>query len=240
MIYKESSIDIIGAVVASMTFPVQITNVSSVGNVHTLTVCDIYHAQPGFIVTIDGNQYTITDITAPDTMVVTGSAPIVVASFFLYTPVYFHGTPIETNVELLQEDNANDKTPMVWFLENFTDRFFDDSEDTREREIKFRLFFLTQANHEQWLVDDAYHNAIEPMRRLMENFIEKLRAVPARFGLIDFEYEAINYAKFGVYINNKGMEKSLFADKLAGCELNMSLTIYKYEGCGCPEDDCLT
>lgn len=237
MIYKESSIDIIGEVVASMTFPVQITNVASVGSVHTLTVCDLYHAQPGFTVTIDGNEYTITDITAPDTMVVTGADPIVVASFYLYTPVYFHGTPIETNIELNQENNAQDKTPMVWFLENFTDRFFDDAEDTREREIRCRLFFLTQANHEAWKVADAYHNAIEPMRRLMENLVEKLRASPARFGLIDFEYEAINYAKFGVYINNKGMENSLFADKLAGCELSVSLTVYKTDGC---EDDCLT
>jgi hypothetical protein len=237
MIYKQSSIDIIGAVVASMTFPVQITNVVSVGTTHTLTVCDIFHAQAGFSVTIDGNAYLIEDIAAPDTIIVTGAAPITVASFMLYTPFYFHGTPIETNVELVQEKNASNKTLMIWFLENFTDIFFDDSEDTREREIRFRLFFLTQANHEQWKVDDAYHNAIEPMRRLMENFIEKLRSLPARFDLIDWEYEAINYAKFGVYISNKGMQKSLFADKLAGCELNLSLKINKLLDC---EEDCIT
>ena len=126
---------------------------------------------------------------------------------------------------------------MVWFLENFTDKFFDDAADTREREIRFRLFFLTQANHEKWLVNDSYHNAILPMRRLAENFIDKLRSLPARFDLISEEYELINYAKFGVYITNKGMEKSLFADKLAGCELNISLTVYKLDAC---QDDCIT
>src|SRR3989304_3963435 len=186
MIYKQNSIDIIGAVVSSMTFPVSITNVSSVGNVHTLTVCDLYHSQAGFTVTIGGNDYLITQVLEPDTIIVTGTAPIIVSSFNLYTPFYFHGTPIETNIELAQEKNAFDKTPMVWFLGNFTDRFFDDSEDTREREIRFRLFFLTQANHEKWLVDDAYLNAIKPMRNLSEQFVEKLRALPARFDLIDW------------------------------------------------------
>src|SRR3990172_385101 len=164
MIYKQSSIDVIGEVVSSMSFVVQIVSISTSGEVHTLTVCDVFYAQPGFKLTIDGNTYTIVDVLAPDTIIVRGSAAIVLLSFFLYPPFFFHGTPIETNVQLVQESNASNKTPMIWFLENFTKRFFYNSEDTRERQINFRLFFLTQANHEQWL-DDAYHNAIEPMRR---------------------------------------------------------------------------
>jgi len=241
MSYTESSIDIIGKVVAAMTFPVKVLSVATSGTKHTLTVCDIYHAQPGFSVTIAGNKYVITGINGTTTMIVKGTpAPIAPVSFDLYTPFFFHGTPTQQGVELNQQKQAFDKTPMVWFYEQFTDRFIEDQLSKTEREITMRLFFLTQAKTEKWLTDDSYHNAIEPMRRLAENFKNQL-AVPQggvkRFDTDLLTFRMLNYHKFGVFINNKGMEKSLWADKLAGCEMSITLPVFRDEPC--PDDNCL-
>jgi len=238
MIYKQSTIDIVEDVVNAMVFPVEIKGIATSGTQHTLTVCNIYHAQPGFNVTIDNKKYLIKSISAPDTIVVQGSPAITATSFNLYPPFFFHGTPIQQGMELNQITKAFDKTPMVWFHEQFTDRFIEDALVAMERESRIRLFFLTQADYEKWLTDDTYHNAIEPMRRLAENFIDELKVYRVgcekRFNTDDLEFELINYHRFGVFISNRGMEKSLWADKLAGVELAITLPVFKINPC----DEC--
>ena len=240
MNYKESSIDIIEGVVLSMTFPVKVLSVASVLNVHTLTVCDIYHAQPGFKVTISGNDYVIKSISGTNTMVVEGT-PAVVApvTFDLYPPYFFHGTPIQQGVELAKEKSVSNKTPMVWFYEQFTDKFFNDQISAVEREVTMRLFFLTQTDTDKNYTETAYQNAIEPMRRLAENFIRQLD-VPIngvkRFNTDDLDYSMVNYHKFGVFINNKGMQNSLWQEKLAGVEISVTLPVFRSEPC--PDPNC--
>ena len=235
--YKESSIDIIEKVVLAMTFPVKILKVDSVGDVHTLTVCDIFHAQPDFKVDIAGNEYTIQSTSGTTTMIVKGTPDPVVGTFQLYKPNFFHGTPTQQGVELIEELKATEKTPMIWLYEQFTDKFFNDPESKTERDIIMRLFFLTDTETDQNLTEDAYQKAIEPMRRLAENFERQLN-VPQngvkRFNTDTLEFDLINYHKFGVFINNKGMEKSLWQEKLAGCEMAVTLPVFRVEPC---EDD---
>jgi len=239
MIYNKSSIDIIREVVEAMTFPMVITNIATTLNNHILTVCDIKHAQPGFSIQIGATTYLILDIDAENkTITIQGTPTPVLTAFDLYKPFFFHGTPIATGIELIQEKQAFNKTPMVWFLENFVDHFYKGKQDMRNRDLRARLFFLTQADHEKWLTDDAYKNAIEPMHRLQELFLEELVKKPGIFDMVDFEYDRINYAKFGVYINNKGTEKNLFVDKLSGCEMPFApLTILKHPCVQC-ETEC--
>ena len=122
--YKESLIDIIRAVVQDMSFPVTIKSVSNSGNIYTITTCDIYHAQPEFELIIGGQKYVIKEITAPDTIKVEGLSPIVVTTFDVYEPFFFHGTPIQQGVELIQDKKADNKTPMIWLYEQFTETFF--------------------------------------------------------------------------------------------------------------------
>lgn len=223
-----------------MTFPVVVQSVASVGDDHTLTVCDIFHAQPGFTVTISADDYIIKSISGTTVMVVTGTTtPVAPVTFDLYDPFFFHGTPIQQGVELKQKKQAFNKTPMVWMYEQFTDRFFEDPADKTERNITMRLFFLTQAKTDKWLTDDSYANAIKPMNRLAENFKNQLD-VPVggvkRFDTDTLEFDMLNYHKFGVFINNKGMEDSLWADKLAGCEMSITLPVFRDEPC--PDESC--
>lgn len=234
--YKRDIIDIIRSVVSSMTFPVTIQSVIADGGNYVLTVDDIYHAQPTFAQTIDGTLFKIVDIDADANTITLSTTDVSVditffdthTSFDLYTPYFYHGTPIATNDELQDKKRAKNKTPMVWFLEQFEETFFEYG-GRKERDSSIRLFFLTQAKHKDWQTDDAYHNAIQPMHRLAENFIDALKAYKEDCRLVfntedeqKLTIKRRNYAQFGVYISMKGMEENLFADQLSGCEIQFS------------------
>jgi hypothetical protein len=233
--YREDTIDILASVVAAMQFPVAITGIASVGDMHTLKVCDIYHVQNGFSVTIGGNSYQVVDFQYPDTIVVQGSQPIMVDAFEMYRPYFFHGTPVESSAELQQNNNAFTKYPMIWVMENFRDVFYDFNFSSIERDIRASIFFLTTADHSRWLTANAYKEAIQPMRRLEEQFMRTLVGMSNRFLMDEFDEEVENYAKFGVYIREKGMDKNLLADELAGCELKASKIRVYFSG-NCPPD----
>lgn len=241
MIYSKSSVDIIRDVIQSMTFPVTIKQIARTGNIHVLTVCDIYHAQIGREVIIGGNSYTVTDISEGSidncvavvmpTLTVEGENAIETDTFNLYTPFFYHGTARATNIEISKQQNAALKTPMIWLPEIFTDSFFD-SMSNLDREIRGDgLIFLTEANHKLWLTDEAYQKAVKPMRRLAEHFIAKLKALHGEFYMKEFRPEFISYAKFGVFIRDNGIDKNLFEDKLAGVRLTSPITVRRTMQC---------
>lgn len=216
-----------------MTFPVIITSVEmNDDGTQTLTVCDLYHAQEGFPVNIGGNEYIIREITYPNIMRVSGTPEIEPQTFELYHPIFKHGTPIATGMEIGKIPEANDKTPMVWFMEQFDDDIFYKEESPFERRSRFKLFFLTQGDHAKWLTEEAYEKAIIPMRRLQEKFEQEMIANDSLFNMDDCQVTVRNYAKFGVFIVEKGMPTGLFKDKLSGCEMDIkSLDIYRLGIC---------
>lgn len=244
MAYKESSIDIIGDVVSAMTFPCNIlAYVNNTGGVHTLTLDNMYHAQPGKKITIGILEYTITGTTEAnvpacadpdyDVIVISGDAAnIVLTTFNMYTPKVFHGTPIAQGVELAKKTQAKDKTPMGWFMEQYKDHMYEDETQNKERDIQFRYFFLSEGNPDKWTSEQALRYGIKPMQRLAENFIAKLKTMAYRFDVDNLEYDLLTYAKFGVFLTNKGMTNSLWHDKLSGVELNFSgLTVFRRDRC---------
>ena len=233
MIYKESLIDILEQLVASIPTTVTVNNsVDNLDGTQTISVCDALYAQVGFQFTIGPDTYTIIAVDQEnETITVSPAVPLIVAtSFSLYAPYFFHGTPIETSTELDQNKEASTKTPMVYLLENFSEEFNEDEELVVERESRVRLFFLTQANFAEWTTDNFYDFAIVPMRRLMENFFEQVRT-NRRFDTLEQSFTATNHIRFGVYISNRGVEKSLFVDNLSGVEMEITLTILKDNLC---------
>ena len=242
MIYRQSAIDIIRDIVEGLTFPVTIiTATNNGGGLHTLEVCDMYHAQPGFQVTIGGKTYTITEVvpaTQPncaastsDTLTVSGASTNITATTFnLYTPFFFHGTPIAQGAELSQVTQAKNKTPMVW-VNDGTLEWTDSNDPTlnKERDIKCDLYCLTQGDPEKWVTDDAWEKAINPMERLRERIMVQLNAMPWRFEVEQRDELVKPFAKFGVFLSNRGMEKSLWHDKLSGVGNAMTLGVNRLE-----------
>jgi len=231
MTYKTDIIeylsDVLDAVDKTITI-LSTTNPSA--GVYTITVDDVKWIQPSIALSIGGNDYTVSSISGC-VITLIGDSAIVVSSFTLPTVYFFHGTVKETNITLTKRQFDTDKTPLVYLLEIFSERFNDDI-DEFERVSDLRLFFLTHADFENWEVDDFYANSIKPMQRLVQHFIDTLNKQVRVQQIRD--YELTNLSRFGVYVNNKGFESTLFEDKLSGVELRISLELRKPTDCsGC-------
>jgi hypothetical protein len=230
--YKKNLIDIISEWVAAIPTLITINSVSTSGDLHTISVCDVLYAQPGFEVIIGSNTYTIVSVDqTTKEIVVQGSVAITASSFNLYSVKFYHGTPIQTSAELDQEHIASEKTPMIYLLELFKERFFESDLDTAfERESTIRLFALTQADFDKKLTSEFYSDYILPMRNLMENLIAIIKEDKFT-DATELESLYTNHARFGVYITNKGVEKSLFLDNLSGVEIEITIPRYKEGKC---------
>jgi len=230
---REETVDIVKSLVDSMSFTMTISSIIDNGDgTYTLNSCNTYYLQECFKVVYEGVSWTITNVDKNVSITikpVLGTPPIpTTLELNVYDPYYFHGTVIQTNLELEQISNSSLKTPMIYLLEVLEDTFFND-DNRLEREADLRLFFLTQANFVDWKTQDTYNNAIAPMRSLCYSFIDTLNSskIISNFA----QYRVINHTKFGVYMTDKGYEKRIFDDNLAGVELRITLPVVRVNNC---------
>ena len=232
MTYKKSIIDIISEMNAKVVPVVEIVDyVFDNINTHTLILKDLFYLQKGFKIIIDGEEYNIESIDYDtDTITLLCPIEIEVTTFPIYLPKFFHGTIRQTNNELQEYVEAKEKTPMIYLYENLTERFFEDGDNSIERESDLRLFFLSQADFQTWQTNDFYENCLIPMRRFMEMFIEEIKK--AKIINQIKQYDTTSYTHFGVFINDKGYEKNFWVDNLSGIEFRITLEVIKQENCG--------
>lgn len=243
MTYRPDITDLLIHVLATMENKITVSSWTASNGILTLTVDDVKWAQEEWPITV--NCKTEEDINPHQvecvfTQVYDGWVRIKgvketlteYADLWITLPSvkFYHGTPIATGTELNQIQRAVDKTPMIWMMENFTERFNEDDLVRVERETDLRLFFLTQANHFQWMTETSYQKTIRPMRRLMEMFVNALKQ-DSQFDTLKLTYNVQNYSKFGVYINEKGMPTNKFADNLSGVEMQFTLVRFKPDCC---------
>jgi len=241
--YKRSLIDIINGVVASMTFVVTITKVTAeAGGNYLLNVLDIYHAQKGWPVQINGKLYNIvswTDIPGQMTLTVNdpgGSGAIATGTFNLYAPEFFYGTPVDTTAELGKQNNAFNKYPMYWLLLNYKERFHDDPGNPIERDSTFKLYALTGDRAMQSMAQsDLNETYLKPMQRMMDNFIRRVNGSwggsnqqgIAVFDKYKLDYDMEPFLKMGVYVNGKGVPKALMSSPLTGVGCYVTVKILR-------------
>lgn len=219
---KLETTDIVEALVDELCFTFEATNIiDNTDGTYTLETCDTFHLQECFYITNNGNQYLVTEVIKDTSITMMGSF-LPVPMFEIYKPHFFHGTVIQTNLELSMQPNVNSRTPMIYLLEVLKDKFFCD-DSVVERESDLRLFFLTQANFEDWKNSDHNEKAILPMRSLAYNFIDTMKK-SKKIGKF-VSYEILNHVKFGVYSTDKGHEKKVFNDNLTGVELRITLPV---------------
>jgi len=242
--YKRSLIDIIDAVIQSMTFAITIYKVTpEAGNNYLLNVSDIFHSQQGWPVQINGKSYNIvswTDMAGQMTLTVNDpegkSGAPVQCEFNLYAPDFFYGTPVDTTAELAKQNNAFDKYPMFWLLMNFKEKFHDNPENPIERDSTFKIYALTgdraMQSMEQSALNETY---LKPMQKMMDKFIERVNGSwggGAKQGLAVFdkyklEYDMQPFLKMGVYVQNKGVKTAIMTSPLTGVECSMTVRILR-------------
>jgi hypothetical protein len=227
---RKETVDIIDDLLKEVNLTFKIDECIDNGDkTYTLKTCDTLHLQNCKEVQIDGRKYSIVDFKYGEYITVKGRKKPEVTEFEVYAPVYFHGKAWHTNAEIAMQDDKDLITPMVYFTEIYTDRFYPNDELV-EREVDIRMFFLTSANYEDWKTDDHYSEVIRPMRNLVYNFINVLEKSKI-IGKFASYYDLVNHAEFAIFLLRRGAQKRIFDDNYSGVEFKVRLPILKDMTC---------
>lgn len=208
--------------------------VDNMDGTYTITTCNTYYLRECKKVTIAANDYAVQSVIKDTSFVVSGSVLPTGTSFSLYTPKYFHGTPLAIQKELSQIKKGSDKTPTVLLHEIVREQNFSrDHDSTIEKEVDVSLFFMDTSKFKEWKTDDHYNVCIVPMRSLLELFIDEMVADVKNYDTLNLDYEVIPRANFGQFVTEKGYDRQLYTDYFSGNQLNITIKVRKTIDCTC-------
>lgn len=227
------TVDIIGELLDDFTPKSKINNVTdNLDGTVTIDLCNALNLRDELKFTLNSIEYTVLSVLGNSVTYETGVLPISGDYVYPKKPFYFHGTPIATGNELSIIENNTEKLPMVYLLEIIRDEFINDVNSSIDRETTVRLFFLDEANFEDWDTDGHYSNAIIPQANYaieFKDFLSQHKYIGKLEGNSSLTYRA----KFGISITQNGTQKNLFSNHLSGVELELTIPIKKELGCSC-------
>jgi hypothetical protein len=144
-------------------------------------------------------------------------------------PFEIVGTKIFTNIEWTKADrNLLNKTPLIWLLENHTEKVYGD-EASLERDIRMKVLFLDETDITNYSTSDHREQVVEPMLSLQEEFVKVINNKPIYKRLKDFNRDT--FSRFGTETEN-GMLKNILDANLSGIIIDFSVSKFK-EPCKC-------
>lgn len=229
---KISTVNIIKDLVENWVINLNISSVVVVGSTYKLFTCNTHYLTEQSAIILDEVEFTITSFVNNEYLIVTGDSLPIAGIYQLPAPYFVHGTIIQANEELTLESDCFKKTPMVFLRRPFSETF-NNLQQADDRNADITLYFLTQADFASWQIDEYDNRAINPMRNLVNEFIEMLNKNPQINKSQISDYRVEEKIKFGVYVTEKGYEQSVFNDTLSGVMLSLSLPIRKNYTCTC-------
>lgn len=228
--YRRAFTDIMNDVVVAMPIPViTIYKVTTLrAGIFQLYVGDMFYTALNQVLSIGVNNYIVTgldDTIGNNKITVSGSVLPVPGTFLLYPFFFFHGTPVDAAVELGNVKQASGKYPMIWLWEEFTEEMDWDISSANDRRTTCSLFFLDQADPKLGPTDSRWNAYVKPMYRFRDYFMNYLQEQLQDFMSWDQTTKDTPKNKFGVWLANKGSEKSLFVDNLSGVQMTGTFTI---------------
>lgn len=144
-------------------------------------------------------------------------------------PFAIVGTKTATNIEWTKADrNLLNKTPLIWLLENHTEKVYGD-EASLERDVRLKILFLDETDVTNYYTSDHREQVVEPMLSLEEEFIKVINKKAIYQRLKDFSRDT--FSRFGSETEN-GMLKNILDANLSGIIIDLSVSKYK-EPCKC-------
>lgn len=221
-----------------MTFPVEYKSATSTSTSVILDgICDIRHIQPGKVVTIDSVVYRVVSYAAVGsnfrvTLSKTSAqpAPPDSGTFELYLPKFFHGTPMQQEVELKHIKDNQAKTPMIYLMEPYTSDIDNSWESSIYSRTNVTLCFLAEADINKLMTNDLQYNAVKPMYNLCQDFVAQM--IESRMFYTDeLKYKITPHTKFGINVKDAGTKKTIFTENLSGVSLDIRLELYCDQSC---------
>ncbi len=240
------TITIIKDIVATLSFTIIVDNIvdNSDGtftiNVKEEADCSkhTYHLTgTNQLITLDSKKYKIKSVV-PDVSILikevtTGAGAPSITTFPVAAPFFRHGTLIEVDSEIGKVKNSNDKFPMIYVLERFTEDFTNavDNDNLIDRTATVQMFALDISKLKDWLIEDRYNNVIRPMQNLVSELITAFNSSKLIGKFDSFGVTTVPF--FGIFNADKGVTEQLFSDICSGAELNIALPIEVDLTCNC-------
>lgn len=225
---------ILEPIVALMPRVVTIDSVEDDGDdLYTLNTCNTLWLTIGYVFTYNSVDYTVRDLVTNEWVQVEGGSLPEAGDFTIDAPHFDHGTFLMKNAEL-KKDVANvwDYLPMIYLHEPTDNQNFPDDDDNAIGRIATcDFYFMIDCKYSEWLTLDHYRYAVRPMRNLMNEFINTLKA-HGGIGIIESvtDFDCPNW---GITVDTKGSVRRLIDDELSGvgCRVDIPLT----KSLVCPE-----
>lgn len=218
------TVDILQDFIDTINLSGAVVSFSDDGINTTIEVGKTYHVRPKMQIEIDSVNYEVLSVVNNQSIEVIGLVPTP-ASYTVPSPFYFHGTPILTDASLRGKNHA-DKVPMIYLYEILKERDLPIDQRVR-RESDLRLFFLDDADFDNWETDDHYSKRLLGLNNLVDAFRDAVRADTKRFYLFETTFNRINHVNWGKFTDNRGHEIAIFDDDLTGVELSFTIPIKK-------------
>jgi hypothetical protein len=222
--------EIIRSVIADLKPKLKVKSVVADGDYFKAFVCKSYYLAKGAIVVINSETYEVKDAKSNDYVIL--DKTIAVGEYELPAMYYKHGSILQTSAEL--QTVSSDMyaiTPMAYLRRPIREDFqLGDSAIDRNADIT--IFFLTQANFNEWETEEHDSNAVVPMRNMAYAFIDLVNKKRDLFTEVK-EFTLEDRIKFGVVSDLGVQDKAYFNIMLSGVQLDINLGIKKNENCNC-------
>jgi hypothetical protein len=144
-------------------------------------------------------------------------------------PFAITGTKLATNIEFTKKDNnLLNKTPLVWLLENHSEKLYG-IDSSLERDMEMTVLFLDETDVLNYYTKDHRLQVSEPMIALEEEFEKVINNFALYRRLISFNRKV--FSRFGTETEN-GMYKNILDANLSGIIITYSVSKYK-DACKC-------
>lgn len=193
------------------------------GDVYTINTTDTKSLIVGDFVTISDVKYQIIALVADTSFNVESSTAVVGDSWTACAPYYFSGVPMAVSNEL-KRIHQQQKYPFIYLWETIEVEVSHATDTLVARDAKVRLFFMDQADSENWLTEDHFSEVIVPTVQVVRDFVNAVEDNEFIAEENITTHTEKNHADWGLIRKpERGPEENVFDEKLSGIELNINL-----------------
>lgn len=223
--------EIVRGIVNQMDYSIHINSVDTLLNKYFVCKTLLLKGGSG-VMDADGNEFLVSSFKNNEWVIlvpVGHSNPF--AGEFIYTnvtPYFLQGKWISANNEYLDMDSdTRQKTPLIWLVRGYEETF-NAASNSVKMEVEPVIYFLDEAQSQDWTNDDHDTQAVNPMYNLAMLFVETVKK-SLQFKELD-GYTIKDEPRFGVSYSNqkaeKGNQKRILSDDLSGVGLRIPLKFF--------------
>lgn len=207
-----STVDFIQSIVDSMTFTQSISNIIVTADETTFDTCKTYWVFPNYTIKINGNDFKVIDFEINKSITIKGVLIGSETDYIVSAPNFFHGTPLQTAIQLGMISDWENKLPFIYLIQPFTEERPLGNHNLFGRIADLDFLFMLPGKLKD-SVDSQYQTAIIPADNMVFEWEKKILIHPdiGELGSARTK-DRVNY---GVWVTKPGTKQRSRKDKTA-------------------------